>query len=117
MLLESLVSNLYVLLSINVNDGASCAPLPSPRSIKYLNDPDATLLKDADAPLPFVTVSVPPSWNVPDVLLTYKNDWSEATYVTVAVALDTEPVTVLPTANVPVTLVINNLSRVACVTV
>ena len=36
--------------------------------------------------------------------------------MTVAVALDTEPVTVFPTANVPVTLEIDNLSLDATVT-
>ena len=71
----------------------------------------------ADAPEPLEIVSVPPSWNVPDVLLTYKNVLSLATKVTVAVALEVPPVTVFPTANVPVTLVISILSLNACVTV
>ena len=70
----------------------------------------------ADAPEPFERVSVWASWNVPLTLLTYKKLLSEATYVTVAFALDTEPVTVFPTANVPVTLEIDNLSLAATVT-
>ena len=56
----------------------------------------------ADAPEPFDTLSAPPSWNVPELVVMYKNVLSLATKVTVPCALDTEPVTVLPTANVPV---------------
>ena len=85
--------------------------------MKYLNAPLPREFNAADAPLPFDIVSTPPSENVPDALLTYKNDWSVATKVTVAVTPEEEPVTVLPTANVPVTVPSDNLSLVACVTV
>ena len=49
------MSKRYVLLSSNVNDGASCTP--DPRLIKYLNTPPDTVSKVADAPEPFDTVS------------------------------------------------------------
>ena len=47
--------------------------------MKYLNDPVFTVSRVADAPEPFVTFSVPPSWNVPELVVMYKNVLSLAT--------------------------------------
>ena len=83
--------------------------------MKYLLTVAENVSRVPLAPLPLLTVSVCASWNVPETLLAYKK--SAPTYVTVAVAPDTLPVTVLPTAKVPVTLERPNLALDCTVTV
>ena len=105
-----------MLLSNNVNEGASCAP--DPRSITYLNPPVENPVAVAVAPEP-LNDRLSASAKEPLVPFTYTNDKSDATYVTVA-----DPpvpfVTVFPTAGVPLgagSPAISILSLVTTVTV